>query len=205
MAKEKKEKGGFVKEFKAFIARGNVLDMAVGVIIGGAFNAIVTALVNILMSLATWGLPGGIKGLVTVLPAANSTQKGLNPDLGLGQKFDATKLQDLATALAKSDYGEGLSDESLVVAIGQSKELILSKYTLHGTTYTYNLSSVIDWGSFINAVISFLIIALTLFIIVKAAASFKEKREKFDAELKEKVRKELEEEKANEKAEEAKA
>ncbi len=39
------EKGkGFINEFKAFIMRGNVMDMAVGVIIGGAFTAIVTSL-----------------------------------------------------------------------------------------------------------------------------------------------------------------
>ncbi|MBE6015179.1 MAG: large-conductance mechanosensitive channel protein MscL [Lachnospiraceae bacterium] len=36
----------FMKEFKEFIARGNVMDMAVGIIIGGAFTAIVTSLVN---------------------------------------------------------------------------------------------------------------------------------------------------------------
>lgn len=36
----------FMKEFKEFISRGNVMDMAVGVIIGGAFTAIVTSLVN---------------------------------------------------------------------------------------------------------------------------------------------------------------
>lgn len=36
----------FVKEFKEFIMRGNVIDMAVGVIIGGAFNNIVSSLVN---------------------------------------------------------------------------------------------------------------------------------------------------------------
>ena len=35
-----------VDEFKAFIMRGNVVDMAVGVIIGGAFGKIVTSLVN---------------------------------------------------------------------------------------------------------------------------------------------------------------
>jgi len=35
-----------LKEFKAFIARGNVVDLAVGVIIGGAFGAITTSLVN---------------------------------------------------------------------------------------------------------------------------------------------------------------
>ena len=37
---------GFFKEFKKFALRGNVLDMAVGVIIGGAFGKIVTSLVN---------------------------------------------------------------------------------------------------------------------------------------------------------------
>ena len=37
---------GLVKEFKEFISKGNVMDMAVGVIIGGAFGKIVTSLVN---------------------------------------------------------------------------------------------------------------------------------------------------------------
>ena len=37
---------GFISEFKEFIAKGNVMDLAVGVIIGGAFSAIVTALVE---------------------------------------------------------------------------------------------------------------------------------------------------------------
>ena len=42
-----KEKGyGFVSEFKQFITRGNVMDLAVGVIIGGAFQSIVNSLVN---------------------------------------------------------------------------------------------------------------------------------------------------------------
>lgn len=41
-----KKKSGFFKEFKEFITRGNIVDMAVGVIIGGAFSAIVTALTN---------------------------------------------------------------------------------------------------------------------------------------------------------------
>lgn len=38
------KKNGFIEEFKKFILRGNVLDMAVGVIVGGAFTAIVTSL-----------------------------------------------------------------------------------------------------------------------------------------------------------------
>ena len=46
MAEEKQEKKGFWKEFREFIARGNILDMAVGIIIGGAFTAIVNALCN---------------------------------------------------------------------------------------------------------------------------------------------------------------
>lgn len=36
----------FMEEFRQFIARGNVMDMAVGVIIGGAFSAITTSLIN---------------------------------------------------------------------------------------------------------------------------------------------------------------
>ena len=46
MAKEKKEKKGLIKEFKEFISKGNVLDMAVGVIVATAFGKITTSLVN---------------------------------------------------------------------------------------------------------------------------------------------------------------
>ena len=42
----KEKSSAFISEFKKFIARGNVLDMAVGVIIGGAFKTIVDSLVN---------------------------------------------------------------------------------------------------------------------------------------------------------------
>ncbi len=44
MSKEKKK--GFFAEFKDFIAKGNVIDMAIGVVIGAAFKAIVTSLVD---------------------------------------------------------------------------------------------------------------------------------------------------------------
>ena len=40
------KKKGFIKEFQEFISRGNVIDMAVGVIIGGAFQTIISSLVN---------------------------------------------------------------------------------------------------------------------------------------------------------------
>lgn len=50
----------FIEEFKKFIMRGNVMDLAVGVIIGGAFQAIINSLVNDvimpLISLITGGL-----------------------------------------------------------------------------------------------------------------------------------------------------
>ena len=58
----------FINEFKEFINRGNVMDMAVGVIIGGAFTSIVTALtnniINPLISVVAGGGAGEISGLV---------------------------------------------------------------------------------------------------------------------------------------------
>ena len=50
----------FVSEFKEFISRGNVLDMAVGVVIGGAFTAIVTALVDNIITPLMGILVGGL-------------------------------------------------------------------------------------------------------------------------------------------------
>lgn len=50
----------FVSEFKEFISRGNVLDMAVGVVIGGAFTAIVTALVDNIITPLIGVLMGGL-------------------------------------------------------------------------------------------------------------------------------------------------
>ncbi|NCA97579.1 MAG: large conductance mechanosensitive channel protein MscL [Bacteroidia bacterium] len=57
------------KEFKEFISRGNVLQLAVGVIIGGAFSAIVGALVNhILMPVIGLAVNGGLDSFYTILP-----------------------------------------------------------------------------------------------------------------------------------------
>ena len=50
----------FMDEFKKFISRGNVMDMAVGVIIGGAFTAIVNSLVNDVMMPVLSLLTGGL-------------------------------------------------------------------------------------------------------------------------------------------------
>ncbi|MDE6355894.1 MAG: large conductance mechanosensitive channel protein MscL [Clostridia bacterium] len=72
----------FFGEFKKFISRGNVLDMAVGVIVGGAFTAIITALTNqILQPLINWlialivgGDGKGLEAAVTILkPAYDGT------------------------------------------------------------------------------------------------------------------------------------
>ena len=76
MAKEKKESGikKFFGEFKKFITRGNVLDMAVGVIVGGAFTGIVNGLSNyILKPIINWLLAivlgkEGLSGAVMFLP-----------------------------------------------------------------------------------------------------------------------------------------
>ena len=46
VTEDKKKKSSIIGEFKKFIARGNVLDMAVGVIVGGAFTSIVNSLVD---------------------------------------------------------------------------------------------------------------------------------------------------------------
>ena len=175
--KAAKKKGKSLwKEFKEFINRGNAFMLAVGVVIGSAFSAIVNAFVNILLSVATWAVPGGLKGLITVLPAVNAAQKGIDPSIGLGQKFDASQLQDLATAYADTVYG---STDAVIV--GQSKTEILSKYTLYGTTYAYKMSAVIDWGTLITAFISFLIIAIVLFVIVKISNSIHKHNEELKA------------------------
>lgn len=78
MAKEAGK--GFFAEFKKFITRGNVLDMAVGVIVGGAFTAIVNALSNnILKPIINWILAlvlgkDGLEGAVTFLSRAYTTE-----------------------------------------------------------------------------------------------------------------------------------
>ena len=93
-----------LQEFKAFIARGNVLDMAVGIIIGAAFTAIVTSLVDDLV----------------------------NPLIGL--------------------IVGGLDFSSLSFGLGDAQ---------------------FKYGSFINAVIKFLIIAWVVFLLVKAVNKLK--------------------------------
>lgn len=109
----------FFKEFKAFIARGNVMDMAVGVIIGGAFSAIVTALTNhVLMPVVNWFL--------LIITGGNG-------------------LDSIYTYLKKVE----------TVADGE-------------TVIDLTNSIYIDWGAFITAIINFILIALVLFLIIRA-------------------------------------
>lgn len=155
-------------DFRKFVSKGNVLDMAIGVIMGSAFNAIVTAFTAILLSICTWGVPGGLSGLVTVLPAVTPAQK-VPTDIQVGG-------ENLKQVYSASDW----------VNLSQSdgfNATISSMYTKHGGAYYYNGAAIIDWGTFINAVISFLIIALTLFVIVKVFTTLKARRIAFQEEL----------------------
>ncbi|HBF68819.1 MAG TPA: hypothetical protein DDW20_05895 [Firmicutes bacterium] len=160
MKKNKNKKGSKLwAEFKAFISRGNVLDLAVGVVIGGAFSAIVNAVVKMLISVCTWGVPGGITGLITILPAINESQKGYE-GIGLNATYSAHDF------LALEDYAK-------------YKDM----YVTYGSTYVYKGLAVIDWGTLINAVISFLIIAIVLFTIIKVTNTLKQKKAEMDAKL----------------------
>lgn len=161
MAKKEKKGKKLWAEFKEFINRGNAFMLAVGVVIGGAFSAIVNAFVSMLMSVATWGVPGGLKGLVTVLPAANPMQEGI---AGIGQKFQTSEMVDMTIKYAASQGVTITKDSDTFM---QWQNSLKGLYELHGTTWTYKMSAIIDWGTLINAVISFLIIAVVLFIIVK--------------------------------------
>jgi large conductance mechanosensitive channel len=67
------EKKGFVAEFKEFISRGSVMDMAVGIIIGGAFTAIITSLVDDIIMPLIGVIIGGVdfSGLSATIGDAN--------------------------------------------------------------------------------------------------------------------------------------
>ena len=129
MAEKPEKKKGFWTEFKAFITRGNILDMAVGIIVGGAFTAIVNALCNnILKPIVNWILA-----------------------LILGTDSLSEVYTFLTTAYTTDETGAQVID-------------------LANSIY-------IDWGTFINAIINFLLIALVLFLIIKALMKVQKMRE----------------------------
>ena len=136
MSKKDPNKKGFFKEFKEFITKGNILDLAIGVIIGGAFNTIVTTLnQKVLMPVINWILSYITKSseLCTVLPNAVK----YDPDLHAG--IDP------------------------IVVNGQA----------------YFSVNYINWSAFIESIINFLFVALTLFIIVKVAQYSSRKRREY--------------------------
>ena len=163
MAKKERKGKGLWTEFKEFINKGNAFMLAVGVVIGGAFGAIVTAFVNILLSVSTWAVPGGLKGLVTVLPALNDAQKGFE---GVGQSFAKADFDAVALKIGQD---AGIEDAGQALLYGSGK--LNANYTVHGTKFYFNGSAIIDWGALLTAVISFIIIAIVLFVIVKVVAS----------------------------------
>lgn len=75
---------GFFAEFKKFISRGNVLDMAVGVVIGGAFTAIVNSLVSDLISPVIGLVTGGVdfEAMKITLVAATATSEAVTLNIG---------------------------------------------------------------------------------------------------------------------------
>ena len=174
MAKKEKKGPGLWAEFKEFINRGNAFMLAVGVVIGGAFGAIVNAFVNMLMSLATWPVPGGLAGLVTVLPALTEGQKGL---AGVGQSFAAADYNTVAKSIGDA---AGATDPLVYGAT-----VLNGNYTKYGTNFYFKGSAIINWGALINAVISFIIIAIVLFIIVKVMNAAARKREELKAKAQE--------------------
>lgn len=108
-----------LSEFKAFIARGNVLDLAVGVIIGAAFGKIVSSLTDdVIMPVISW-VTGGVD---------------------FSQKF-------VVLGAIPADY-KGEMTYAALKAAGVA---------------------MLGWGSFITAVINFLILAFVIFLIVRQA------------------------------------
>ena len=119
-----KEKGkGFIKEFKEFALKGNVMDMAVGVIIGGAFGKIVTSLVN-----------------DVIMPIVSLATGGI----------DFTNLF------------VNLSDDVKYKTLAEAQEAG---------------ASVFAYGTFIQNIIDFIIIAFCIFLMIKAMNKLKKKEE----------------------------
>ena len=96
----KKNKSTFFKDFKAFIAKGNVLDMAVGVVVGGAFGKITTSLVNDIIN-PLIGLLVGKEDLsawvITLKEAVDETTPAVTLNIG---SFVSTILDFLIISLS---------------------------------------------------------------------------------------------------------
>ncbi len=138
----------FFAEFKKFITRGNVLDMSVGVIVGGAFTAIVNGLSNFVLK------PIVNFVIYKVLFWITKEEKGLS---------------QIYTFLKRVDTVDATTGEVVVDAVTNQPvpDLVNSIY--------------IDWGSFITAIINFILIALVLFCIVRFINKLKEENKEAKA------------------------
>ena len=129
---------GFVKEFKEFAMKGNVMDMAVGVIIGGAFGKIVTSLVDDIL------MP--VIGLFTGNIDFSSLEYKIKPVTEL--------VEDAASTVGADGAVETVTNaaSNAAAAAGVATEAT---------------GAVIKYGLFIQNIIDFLIIALCIFLMIK--------------------------------------
>lgn len=129
----------FFEEFKKFITRGNVVDMAVGVLVGSSFTAIVNGMSNFVL-----------KPIINYFLA-----------LFMGED----SLSNVHWFLKKVEKTEEIVNEA-----GETITQVVPDLTQ---------SIYIDWGSFINAVINFFLIAIILFVIVKIINKLREENREF--------------------------
>ena len=143
---------GFVKEFKEFAMKGNVMDIAVGVIIGGAFGKIVTSLVDDVLMPAIGLLTGGIdlSGLEYHLPPVSEMVGDAASAVGAEGAVDAA-----ASAVNAAAANAGVAAEAT--------------------------GAVLKYGAFIQNIIDFLIIAFCIFLMIKAMNKLMPKKEEPEA------------------------
>lgn len=93
--------GKFTEDFKAFVMRGNVVDMSVAVIVGGAFGAITTSLVNDIFMPVVGVLTGGINlsGLFYALDGKEYASAAAAAEAGVGTINFGVFLQNIINFL----------------------------------------------------------------------------------------------------------
>jgi len=143
---------GFFKEFKEFAMKGNVMDMAVGVIIGGAFGKIVTSLVDDVLMPAIGLLTGGID--------LSSLEYHLPPV--------SEMVGDAASAVGADGAVEAVADAANTVAANAG-------------VATEAVGATLKYGLFLQNVIDFLIIAFCIFLMIKAMNKLMPKKEEPEA------------------------
>jgi len=163
-----KEKSTFWADFKAFAMKGNIIDMAVGVVIGGAFGKIVTSLVNdIIMPLIGWLLGGvdftNLKVELKGTLASNTIQAVSNAAEAVGVESIGNlenAVDSLAAAPAASD-----------IAVASVSEMAEQVVTL-------------NYGMFIQQFVDFLIIALCIFAVLRVMTKLNKRMEEASSKIK---------------------